>query len=149
MAAVIPRNPPPPAGTSVFLFTGKQNPDSSTTFSIYDLGNNLVLAGPYVLGDAPPQVKVEATSYLNGSTLAAMFRIEDGSGTLAYTPIVDNNAENPPIQLAAIGDPWRFEGINARGSEMVWRNASSAELEGYSISNHQIHRRQPHGRRWS
>jgi hypothetical protein len=86
-AAVL--NPPPPAGTSVFLFTGKQNPDSSTTFSIYDLGNNSVLAGPYVLGDAPPQVKVEATSYLNGSTLAAMFRIEDGSGTLAYTPIVD------------------------------------------------------------
>src|SRR5262249_46740458 len=39
-------NPSPPAGTSVFLFTGKQNPDSSTTFSIYDLGNNSVLAGP-------------------------------------------------------------------------------------------------------
>jgi hypothetical protein len=131
-------SPPPPAGTSVFLFTGKENPDSSTTFSIYDLGNNSVLGGPYVLGDAPPQVVVEATSYLNGSTLAAMFRIEDGSGTLAYTPIVDNNAENPPTQLGAIGEPWRVEGINARGSEMVWRNASSADLEGYSISNHQI-----------
>jgi hypothetical protein len=134
--AAVP-NPPPPAGTSVFLFTGKQNPDSSTTFSIYDLGNNSVLAGPYVLGEAPPQVKVEATSYLNG-TLAAMFRIDDGSGTLAYTPIIDNNADNPPIPLGAIGEPWRFEGINARGSEMVWRNGSSADLEGYTISNHQI-----------
>jgi hypothetical protein len=137
-AAVIPLNPPPPAGTSVFLITGEQNPDSSTTFSIYDLGNNSVLAGPYVLGEAPPQVAVEATSYLNGSTLAAMFRIEDGSGTLAYTPIVDNNANNPPTQLGAIGEPWRFEAINALGSEMVWRNASSADLEGYSISNRQI-----------
>jgi hypothetical protein len=131
-------NPPPPAGTSVFLITGEQNPDSSTTFSIYDLGNNSVLAGPYVLGEAPPQVAVEATSYLNGSTLAAMFRIDDGSGTLAYTPIVDNSANNQPIQLGAIGEPWRFEGINARGSEMVWRNASSADLEGYSISNGEI-----------
>src|SRR4029077_16933323 len=83
---------PPPPGTSAFLFTGEQNPDLSTTFSIYDLGNNQVLAGPYALGDAPPQVELEATSYLNCSTLAAMFRIEDGSGTLGYTPIVDNNA---------------------------------------------------------
>ena len=93
-----------------------------------------------MLGEAPPQVKVEATSYLNGSILAAMFTIDDGSGTLilAYTPIVDNNADNPPIQLGAIGEPWRFEGINARGSEMVWRNASSADLEGYTISNQQI-----------
>jgi hypothetical protein len=135
-AAVL--NPSPPAGTSVFLITGEQNPDSSTTFSIYDLGNNSVLAGPYVLGQAPPQVVVEATSYLNGSTLAAMFRIDDGSGTLAYTPIVDNNANNPPTQLGAIGEPWRFEAINARGSEMVWRNASSADLEGYTISNGEI-----------
>ena len=31
--ATVP-NPPPPAGTSAFLFTSKQNPDSSTTFSI-------------------------------------------------------------------------------------------------------------------
>jgi uncharacterized repeat protein (TIGR01451 family) len=131
-------NPSPPTGTAVFLITGEQNPDSSTTFSIYDLGNNSVLAGPYVLGEAPPQVAVEATSYLNGSTLAAMFRIDDGSGTLAYTPIVDNSANNQPIQLGAIGEPWRFEGINARGSEMVWRNASSADLEGYSISNGEI-----------
>jgi uncharacterized repeat protein (TIGR01451 family) len=131
-------NPSPPTGTAVFLITGEQNPDSSTTFSIYDLGNNSVLAGPYVLGEAPPQVAVEATSYLNGSTLAAMFRIDDGSWTLAYTPIVDNNADNPPTQFGAIGEPWRFEGINARGSEMVWRNASSADLEGYSISNRQI-----------
>jgi hypothetical protein len=72
-AAVL--NPPPPAGTSAFLITGQQNPDSSMTFSIYDLGNNAVLAGPYVLGEAPPQVSVEATSYLNSNTLAAMFRI--------------------------------------------------------------------------
>jgi len=69
---------------------------------------------------------------------AAMFRIDDGSGTLAYTPIVDNSANNPPTPLGAIGEPWRFESINARGSEMVWRNASSADLEGYSISNQQI-----------
>jgi hypothetical protein len=55
-------NPPPPAGTSAFLITGQQNPDSGTTFSIYDLGNESVLAGPYVLGEAPPQVAVEATS---------------------------------------------------------------------------------------
>jgi hypothetical protein len=137
--AAVP-NPPPPAGTSAFLITGRQNPDSSTTFSIYDLGNNSVLAGPYLLGEAPPQVNVKATSYLNGNTLAAMFTIDDGSGTLtlAYTPIVDNNADNPPTQLGAIGEPWRFEAINARGSEMVWRNASSADLEGYSISNRQI-----------
>ena len=133
-------NPPPPAGTSAFLFTSKQNPDSSTTFSIYDLGNNSVRAGPYLLGEAPPQVVVKATSYLNSSALAAMFTIDDGSGTLilAYTPIVDNNADNPPTQLGAIGEPWRFEAINALGSEMVWRNSSSADLEGYSISNRQI-----------
>jgi hypothetical protein len=137
--AAVP-NPPPPAGTSAFLFTGKQNPDSSTTFSIYDLGNNSVRAGPYLLGEAPPQVAVKATSYLNSSALAAMFTIDDGRGTLSlgYTPIVDNNADNPPIQLGAIGEPWRFEAINARGSEMVWRNVSSADLEGYSISNQQI-----------
>jgi hypothetical protein len=135
--AAVP-NPPPPAGTSAFLFTGKQNPDSSTTFSIYDLGNNSVRAGPYLLGEAPPQVAVKATSYLNSSTLAAMFTIDDGSGTLAYTPIVDNNANNPPTPLGAIGEPWRFEAINARGSEMVWRNAFSAELEGYTIANQQI-----------
>jgi len=131
-------NPTPPAGTSAFLITGQQNPDSSTTFSIYNLGNNAVLAGPYLLGEAPPQVAVEATSYLNSNTLAAMFRIDDGSGTVAYTPIIDNNADNPPTSLGAIGEPWRFESINARGSEMVWRNASSADLEGYTISNQQI-----------
>jgi hypothetical protein len=137
--AAVP-NPPPPAGTTAFLFMGQQNPDSSTTFSIYELGNNSVLAGPYLLGEAPPQVAVKATSYLNSSALAAMFTIDDGSGTLilAYTPIVDNNADNPPIQLGAIGEPWRFEAINARGSEMVWRNVSSADLEGYTIANQQI-----------
>ena len=137
-AAVIPLNPPPPAGTSAFLFTGEQNPDLSTTFSIYDLGNNRCLRDHTCSATRPLRSRVEATSYLNGSTLAAMFRIDDGSGTLAYTPIVDNNTENPPIQLGAIGEPWRFEGINARGSEMVWRNASSADLEGYTISNGEI-----------
>jgi hypothetical protein len=126
-AAVL--NPSPPAGTSAFLITGEQNPDLSTTFSIYDLGNNSGARGPIRARRSAPSGRGRATSYLNGSTLAAMFRIEDGSGTLAYTPIVDNSANNPPTQLGAIGEPWRFEGINALGSEMVWRNASSADLE--------------------
>jgi V8-like Glu-specific endopeptidase len=131
-------NPTPPGGTTANMI---MRDASSGRYEIYNIGNNLILAG-YGLGQVGLDWQFVGLGGFYGTDTSDMILRNSSTGAFEFYNISNNNVTNAAL-LGTVGLDWQFGGFGDFSSrpgetDMILRNSSTAALEVYDISNNSL-----------